>query len=318
MINQLQDIFIRYSDVRPFKWALLNKLTGNFSRWFIKQIASTVLPKYFKRKPGINLYWKAQQEERISEAIVSFTSFPQRIDVVWLVIECLLRQTRVPSKIVLCLSREQFGDKDALPTTLKNYPENVVEIKMVDGDIRSHKKYWYSVKEYCDSPIIIVDDDIIYDSHLVEDLENVALHNNNVVACCWGGRMMWDNNGLIKPYSQWHGDVKLNEITGDFFLGSGGGTYFPNGSLLGANQPIEDIMSICPYADDIWLNAIIRHNGYRTCLIRKHNSVPEWKITNNKKLTTVNNGNMHYNDIQLEQVRNYFIMKYGSDPFLKM
>ena len=184
MINQLQDILIRYSDVRPFKWALLNKLTGNFSRWFIKQVASTVLPKYFKRTPGINLYWEAQQEGRISEAIVSFTSFPQRIGVVWLVIECLLRQTRVPKKIIVYLSKEQFKSNDELPKTLKKYSKDVVEIKMVDGDIRSHKKYWYSVKEYCDSPIILVDDDIIYDSHLVEDLENVTLHNNKVVACC--------------------------------------------------------------------------------------------------------------------------------------
>ena len=128
--------------------------------------------------------------------------------------------------------------------------------------------------------------------------------------------MSWDNNGIIKPYSQWTGKVKLNEITEDFFFGSGGGTYFPVGSLVGANQPIEEIMKICPTADDIWLNAVTRMNGFRTCLVRYFCSVPEWKIKGNKTLDSTNNGQKQ-NDVQLQHVCQYMQDTFGVDPFTK-
>lgn len=44
----------------------------------------------------------------------------------------------------------------------------------------------------------------------------------------------------------------------EFIFGSGGGTYFPPGSLSGSDIPFEVIDKICPSADDIWLNAITR------------------------------------------------------------
>lgn len=314
MNKQLQDILIRISDIRPFKSVLINKVTGNSSRWLVKQLASFVLPYYFRCKPGIKYYRMAQQEGRISEAIVSLTSFPQRIGVVWLVVECLLRQTRVPQKIVLYLSKEQFVDEKSLPLTLAIYPKDIVEIRMVDGDIRSHKKYWYIVEDYKNTPVVLVDDDLIYDSHMIEDLEDVSTKRDNVVACCWGSYMSCSSDGSVLPYSRWSGKSAIGEITDNFFYGSGGGTYFPKGSLNGVKQPIDDIMRVCPYADDIWLNAITRINGYRTCLVRNFISMPEWKIKNNKTLNSMNNG-QGLNDIQLQQVSQYMLRVFGIDPF---
>ena len=314
---QLQDRLIRISDVRPFRWEWLNKTSGNISREVIKRIASRLLPRYFRVHPGIDLYRKAQREGRVSKAVVSLTSFPKRIGVVWLVVECLLRQSRVPSKIVVYLSKEQFKGYEDLPEPLLSYPKDVVEIKMVDGDIRSHKKYWYAVEDYKNLPLVLVDDDIVYDSHLIEDLEEHSSKEKKIIACCWGARIKWDNDGMVKSYSQWGGNKPdLNEIVDDFCYGSGGGTYFPIGSLVGANQPAGDILSVCPMADDIWLNAITRKNKYKTCLIRHQISVPEWDIAGNETLEAVNNG-QHQNDIQLQQVREYFVKHFGEDPFTK-
>lgn len=314
---QIQDVFIKCSEWRPFNNRLFNKITGNGSRIIIKLLGSIIMPVIFKISPGAKIYNKRKESGDSSNAIVTMTSFPARIRYVWLVVECLLRQTRVPSKIVIYLSNEQFKSKDDLPSTLSGYSEEIVEIKMVDGDIRSHKKYWYAVEEFIDRPIVTVDDDIVYDSHLIEDLENHSSKEEKIIACCWGARIQWNEDGTAKDYSQWGGGKPdLNEVTDNFFFGSGGGTYFPVGSLNGANQPISDIMEICPSADDIWLNAIARKNRYCTCLIRKMISVPEWNITNNQTLRSVNVG-QHQNIQQLRQVRNYFVEHFGEDPFSK-
>jgi hypothetical protein len=315
-MRQLQDIFIRLNDVRPFRSKLLNKISGNISRELVKRFATAALPFYFRKHPGIYLYKEALQAGRKSEAIVSLTSFPQRIGVVWLVIECLLRQTRVPKKIVIYLSRNQFPTAESIPDTIKAYPSDVVELRLVEGDIRSHKKYWYTIEDFKGCPIVLVDDDIIYDSHLIEDLEDASTLYEKVIACCWGVNMKWNPDGTPKPYSQWAGIPKVGEISDSFFYGSGGGTYFPIGSLEGSHQPKEDIMRVCPMADDIWLNAITRRNGYKSVLVRKYNSVAEWRIKNNVRLQDANNTSKQ-NDVQLLAVQNFFIKKALSNPFMK-
>lgn len=314
---QLQDLLINCSDVRPFRSTLLNKVSGNGSRWLVKELASAVLPRYFQKRPGIGFFYQAQQENRVSKAIVSMTSFPQRVGVVWLVIECLLRQTRVPRKIIVWLSKDQFPSDERIPSSLREYPKDVVEIRLVDGDIRSHKKYWYIIEEHMDDPLVLVDDDLILDSHLLEDLEKNASSENRVISCSWGVRIRWNEDGTPMPYSKWGGSKPaIGEQTDAFFYGSGGGTYYPPKSLEGAHQPIEDILNNCPLADDLWLNAITRKNGFKTCLVRHFISIPEWKITGNIKLNTVNNGERK-NDEQLLRVREYMFNTFGRDPFMK-
>ena len=313
-MQQLQDFLIRWNDIRPFHSTFFNKISGNGSKWIVRLLANFLLPLHFRHHPGIKEYRKAQQEGRVSHTIVSLTSFPQRIGVVWLVIECLLRQTRIPYKIVIYLSRDQFPTEDCLPDSLKSYPNDIVDIQLVDGDIRSHKKYWYAVEDFKKNPLILVDDDLVYDSHMIEDLETAASRERKVVSCCWGLSMSWDETGKIKPYSKWIRNIPVGNVSNNIFFGSGGGTYFPVGSLDGANQPIQDIMNTCPTADDIWLNAIIRKNKYCVCLIRNYTSMPEWIIYNNRKLYTINNGR-NQNDTQLINVSKYMQRIFNMDPF---
>ena len=313
---EIQDYFLRLNDIRPFGIRQLDKLTGNGSRLIIKKLVNWVLPDFYRAHPGLQLYEKAFKEGRLSNAIVSMTSFPQRIDVVWLVVECLLRQTRVPAKILIYLSKEQFPSLQEVPESLKQYPKDIVEIIFVDGDIRSHKKYWYVIEEYKNKPIILVDDDLVYDSHMIEDLENYSSKEKLVMACCWGHSIARNADGKLLPYLQWKNQPQLHIPSNYLFFGSGGGTYFPEGSLDGAHQPINIITEICPYADDIWLNAIIRKNGYRPCLIRHYNSMPGWAIKNNKTLHSINNGTRHLNDAQIMNVREYIKSNYCFDPFM--
>ena len=111
--------------INPFLFSPLRRI--------IRILANTFIPKYFKNS-SLSL------SEKQSDVIVSLTSFPARISNVHLVIQCLLRQTVLPRKVILWLSEEQFRGV-VLPSTLTSLTNEIFNIRFVDGDIRSHKKY---------------------------------------------------------------------------------------------------------------------------------------------------------------------------------
>lgn len=98
----IQDLFISYYDYRPFNNSLLNKVCGNATK-IGACVGRYILPLWFKAFPCWKIF--SSQEESI---VVCLTSFPRRIGVVWLVIECLGRQSIHASCIVLYLSKSSL------------------------------------------------------------------------------------------------------------------------------------------------------------------------------------------------------------------
>lgn len=306
----IQDIFLKYYDYRPFSNLFLNKLIGNFSKISI-YIASLFLPLWFRLFPS-----KLKRNRIEEDVVVSFTSFPKRIHKVWLVIECILRQRIQPGIIVLYLSQDQFKSKDELPSKLLNYErKNLIKIQLEPDDYRSHKKYWYAIRDFPDKTIITIDDDIIYHSKLISNLLYFHKKEPNYVIAEFTNRIIWNNDCSIKAYSQWEKSrLKVGEKGNYIFFGSGGGTLFPCGSLKDANLPINIINKVCPLADDIWLNAIVRKNGFNVLCANDSISVPTWIIFNNEKLSTINDGDK-FNDKQLFNVIEFMRKKFNYDPF---
>ena len=93
------------------------------------------------------LYFQAFFQQK--EIVISLTSFPGRIADVWIVIECLFRQTYKADKIILWVDKERFNVED-LPSRLKAQMKRGLEIRLVE-DLRSHTKYYYALKEYNNS-----------------------------------------------------------------------------------------------------------------------------------------------------------------------
>lgn len=306
----IQDFFLKYYDYRPFSNIFLNKIIGNLSKISI-YIGSLFLPLWFRLFPA-----KLKRNKIEKNVIVSFTSFPKRINKVWLVIECLLRQNIQPETIVLYLSQNQFNSKDKLPSKLLDYEKkNIIQIQLKPNDYRSHKKYWYAVKDFPNKTIITIDDDIIYHSKLISNLLYYHKKEPNYVIAEFTNKILWNNDCSIKDYSQWgRSTIKVGEKGYDIFFGSGGGTLFPCGSLKDANIPIDIINKICPLADDIWLNAIVRKNGYKVLSTNDSLSVPTWFIFNNEKLSTINNEDK-LNDKQLFNVIEFMQKEFNCNPF---
>lgn len=231
--------------------------------------------------------------------IVSFTSFPARIDNVWQVVECMFRQTVQPAKILLWLSKEQFPTRESIPMSLRERENGFFEIRMVDGDIRSHKKYYYVAKEFPDSLVFLIDDDIYYRPDILERSLKAREQHPGSVICNYGSHIQFNKDGSLKPYNRWKSAEGYSDAD-DLFFGSGGGTLLCPSELHPDLTDIEKARRLTPIADDIWLNAMVRLAKCKVIMIKKGIFMPVFN-QNNTTLQSVNIGQGE-NDRQLEAV----------------
>ncbi len=286
-------------------------LLARFWRGGWRCLANVVLPVIFRATMKNKNYCLV--EGKSSNVVVSLTSFPKRIGKVWLVVESLLRQTVKPAKIILWLSREQFSTIEELPVLLKNQRLRGLQIELRDGDLRSHKKWFYMATEMQDTGFITADDDVFYDSHLVEDLVEFASCCPQTVFGRWA-KIVYKDESLGKFV--W-GEQLLQKYESKFLhFGGGGGCYYPPFIFPKEMLNPKMIMSICPLADDIWLNVMCRMSNVKMMSIK-----PRWRtfilpiiIINNETLTEKNCGE-NKNEEQAEAVRLLCVSQWGKDPY---
>jgi len=246
----------------------------------LRRMAMKVLPIYFSKNPA------RKNRRRYSDLIVSLTSFPARIDYVYIVIESLLRQTVLPYKIILWLSNQQFSGFESLPESLLKLQGDIFEIRFVDGDVKSHKKYFYVSKEYPDCLAVLVDDDILYPPGMIEELHTAHERGVGDVICRYGCRVLADDAGNLKPYEQWP-QIYQEESGNDIFFGSGGGTLFCPKDFTEALTDIESAIDLTPYSDDIWLNYAARVAHLKIAMLRHRRFFP-LNIPDNQPLVRKN------------------------------
>lgn len=261
-------------------------------------LSSRILPSLLKR-------WDIKKHNAPVQPnlIVSFTSFPARIDSLWKVVMSMLMQTLLPEKIVLYLSKEQFPNTfDDLPQSLLRLREFSVNIKFVADDLRSHKKFYYALAEFPNSYVVTIDDDIYYHSTLLENLYKETLEKKSVI-CNWARSIRWDRD-TIGAYNTWTiqdgNDIEKNQ---DLFLLSGGGTIFPPSSFYKDILNKELFLSLTPNADDIWLNAMLRLQGTTICRILHCYAPLSIKVV---KGNTLWMSNIVENDKQLAAIISYY------------
>ena len=285
-------------------------------RMFVRLSANIIIPFYFvltKYKKEYTLEICKKDEARI---IVSLTSFPARISRIWLVIESILRQTQKPDKVILWLSKKQFPSFDLLPKKLMDQRKRGLEIRLVDADIGSHKKYYYTLREFPNDYLLTIDDDIFYRSTMVEDLSNYSYRYPLSVISQDSKKILWIEDRL-ESYSRW--SILKEETSPNLlsFFGSGAGTLFPPFAMDSEVLNLNLFMSLTPIADDIWLNAMCRLKRTMTTKTLYFTNQLPVLFSSNLTLDSLNNG-MKQNDIQLLAIREYFIKIRGVDPFSKI
>lgn len=248
--------------------------------------------------------------------VVSFTSFPKRIGYTVNVIENVARQTRKADKVLLYLAPEQFPGKEAdLPQALLQQVEKgLVELRWVK-DIRSHKKYHFVMQEFPDSCVVTLDDDLQYPDDMLENLFHCYLCHPDKISAMRAHLTVTDlANGEILSYNRW-----VKEYRGatylpspQLFVTSGAGTLFPPKVLHPMALDIDKAWSLCPHADDVWLNLMALLNG--TCVVL---AVDDFTMKNmpgsqEEALQTIN-VDENQNDVQYDRIRRFLTAQLGRD-----
>jgi hypothetical protein len=309
MINFFDKLYSSIS----YKNKTLSKLRFySVLRFIIRLSANFVLPLYyflFQNKNN-SLIASLKTENRI---IVSLTSFPSRINRLWIVIESLLRQTRKPDKIILWLSIEQFSDISSLPRKLVKMQNRGLEIRFCEGNLRSHKKYFFALKEFSKDFIITVDDDVFYNSKILEYLIGMSNKYPNSI-CCNEASYINIKNGIVQPYINWLNVLGEKEPNEEIMPIGVGGVLYPPNSLHSDVLNKELFMSMCFLADDIWLNIMARLIGTKVAKTKYNSSYIPVMNFKNQTLNSIN-VNQGQNDKQLKSVRDYYISNYKIDPY---
>lgn len=284
-------------------------------RFLIRFLANIFVPIWFFIT---NLFDKKRLSEnnRDRKVIVSLTSFPARINRLWIVVECMFRQTYSADIIVLWLSKEQFKGLESLPKNLLKLQKRGLEIEFCDGDLRSHKKYYYALKKYPKDIIITIDDDVFYHSKLISDLIDAHSEFPNSVCCNRASRIII-KDGIVSPYNDW--EYIWNKVGPDYnvFPTGCGGVLYPSGAL---NEDVfneEIFMKYCMYADDIWLYFMAQLNNTKLVKTNATNELIPIFNRGDVKLTSINVDN-GLNDIQLNEARDYYIKNKKIDPLINI
>lgn len=204
------------------------------------------------------------------EVIVSLTSFGKRINEVYLAIESIMQGTLKPNRIVLWLAENEFGGR-VLPQTLQRQQKRGLQIEFCD-DIKSYKKIIPTIEKYPEACVVTIDDDVMYEFDLLENLIRAHQDNPNDICACRMHRITLDEQNRPQSYLKWDMLVYPEKRSNLHFLTSGGGTLFPPHCFIVEMTNRDAFMRLCPYADDIWINAMILLSGKQIAKVYTHSN----------------------------------------------
>ena len=281
---------------------IIGKIINRILSIILKHIFDIFVPPYLKRtasKSGFGL----NTEERDETYIVSLTSFPARINDIWISIETILRQSFKPDKIILWLANEQFPDKK-LPDSLLQLKKRGLTIEFCE-DLRSHKKYYYSIRQFPKANLITLDDDLYYHNDVLKNIVDLHKKFPRLITTNRAHKFRFNDRG-IKSYRKWKHNVTTKKPSHLLMQTGGAGTLYPPGSLYEKTFDQKLIKDLCFHADDLWLKMMAYLNNVKIVTNRLYNKdFLTITQTQKEKLVTQNviSGG---NDQQLKNVCEYF------------
>jgi hypothetical protein len=260
-----------YSLPHDSKFGIMSKIVNRVLARLFKRYLDRTVPKSFKKKPfrdlGINT-----TEKREKKYIVSLTSFPARIDDVWICVETILRQSFKPDAIILWLSQDQFKEV-TLPKNLTNLVERGLTIRFVSGDIKSHKKYKYALEEFPYDYVITFDDDLYYNEHLLENLVNLKKEFPNCVPTNRAHKLIFEDNSIL-PYRKWFHNAYDNQPSHNLVQTGGYGALYTSEDMYKDFNNENIFLKLAPHADDLWLKIMVLIQGKKVVTNSKYNKDP--------------------------------------------
>lgn len=263
-----------------------------------------VIAWYYRLTPG----GKVIPKKRKRELIVSLTTIPRRIDTVWIVVESILRQSYKPDKVILWLAEDEFAGVK-LPRRLLKQQEKGLTVRYCKN-LRSYKKFYYTMLENPDAYVVTVDDDTIYAENMLKVMVKTYVENPKCVICN-RSHIIKMKNGKTAPYKQWlHYENRwvngeMQEPSHAYFFTGCGGVLFPAWVLDRRLFDKDAFMKIAPMADDVWLNFICWVSGIK---VKNTKGILGFIVaieTKSRSGLAAQNVGEHGNDSQILNVINY-------------
>lgn len=304
MMNTILKLYFKLPHDTSF--GIISKIINRIAARIVKRVLDRTVPSYFLKTQaqflnGLNT------EKRDKKVIVSFTSFPGRIQDVWIVVECLFRQTYKADKIILWLSELQFEGVE-LPSLLTDQQSRGLDIRFVKGDIKSHKKYIYALNEFKNDYVITVDDDLYYDNKLIQNLIQLKEKYPYALPTNRAHLIQFDNRNKVAPYSKWYHNYQIEKQSLLLVPTGGFGTLYEFDQLYQTFDNQILIKELVPHADDLWIKIQSLLKNTQVVTNNRYNKDPiSVKSSQLEKLVSINvlRG---ANDVQLRAVLDYFKM----------
>lgn len=236
--------------------------------------------------------------------IVSLTTYGKRLYEVFLAIESIMQGTILPNRIILWISKEY--ENSPLPVTLKNQIKRGLEVRYCK-DVRSYTKLIPTLREFPNSVIVTIDDDMFYQPDMLEGLLNAHKENAHDVLANRVDTIVLGPDGKPITCLKWKYYQKPTEISSlNVALGVEGVLYPPN-SFDEEVFNEQVFLSICPTADDLWFKAMELKAGTGVRHVYTHyekggGAIPNWELQDMGLQYINENVNDCRNDVQFEKV----------------
>jgi hypothetical protein len=182
--------------------------------------------------------------------VISLTSHPARFATLHIALDQLLNQQLIPKKIYLNIAQ---SDISKLPTRIKELESGGVLKINSCSDLGPGKKLIPTLKLEENLPIVVVDDDLFFETDLtMKLLVQHHLSPKNVVAKRVH-KIIYEANGSIASYSKWIKNYSLsNGPASDLFPTSGAGTLYKKEFFHPDVMDEESYKALSLHTDDLW------------------------------------------------------------------
>jgi hypothetical protein len=230
------------------------------------------------------------------EHVVSLTSYPERFDTLSQTLNSLLAQRLIAKKIYLNIAQE---DMSKLPASVKDFASSgLININACEN-LGPGKKLIPTLKLEKNLPIIVVDDDLIFDTDLTLKLMIVHHLSPGTIIASRVHKITHTPEGEVSAYSKWQKNYSLsNGPSMDLFATSGAGTLYKAEFFHEDVTDEKTYSELAFHTDDLWWFIQSKRVGTKTKRLPGQ-SVLNY-IDGTQEIGLWNNGNKERNDLNLK------------------